>query len=305
MVKAKFDVVIVGGGVMGSSTAYHLVSNDSRLKVAVIEKDPTYQKASSTLSMGNVRIQFSLKENILISLYAFQALERFEEEMEVDGDRPSIAYKREGNLFVYDQTTLEAGRQAFELQKSLGCPIEWWSPEKARQVYPLYKLDDFIGCAFGPTDGHIDGHGVVSGYKNKAKSLGAMYFNDEVVAVDVSGGRVEGVRTASGQSLSAPVVINCAGAWAAEVGKAAGVEIPVAPTKRNVYALDTAVKPDGPLPLTILPSGLYFRTEVGDSILLANPCPRIKSIMILFGRETASRGCSGLSWRNSFQLSIR
>lgn len=273
MASTKFDVIVIGGGVMGGSTAYHLVKNNQGIKVAVIEKDPTYQRASSTLSMGNVRIQFSLKENILISLYAFQAYESFEEEMEIDGDRPSISYKREGNLFLYDQATIEAGREAFELQKSLGCPIQWWSPDQAREAYPLYKTDGFVGCAFGAMDGHIDGYSVVTGYKNKARSLGARYFNDEVVKIDVSQGGIDGVRTASGEHFQAPIVVNCAGAWAADVGRAAGIDIPVAPTKRNVYSLDTAVKPEGPLPLTILPSGLYFRTETGGSILLGKSLP--------------------------------
>jgi len=85
-----YDVIIIGGGIMGSATAYYLAKKDPTLKVAVIERDPTYARASTTLSMSNVRIQFSLKENIQISQYAIDALKGFEDEMEVDGNKPKI-----------------------------------------------------------------------------------------------------------------------------------------------------------------------------------------------------------------------
>jgi FAD-dependent oxidoreductase domain-containing protein 1 len=122
-----YDVILIGGGIMGSATAYYLVKNDRKLKVAVVEKDLTYTYASTTLSMANIRIQFSLKENIQISQYAFEALDRFEEEMAVNDDRPNITFRREGNLFLVDEEGRSVAEKAFELQQSLGCPIEWWS----------------------------------------------------------------------------------------------------------------------------------------------------------------------------------
>jgi len=106
------------------------------------------------------------------------------------------------------------------------------------------------------------------GYKAKARALGAEYIKGEVVELMSAGGRISGVKLTSGGSLTSKFVINCAGAWAAKVAQMAGVKLPVEPVKRQVFALDPAVKPEGPLPLTILPSGLYFRTETGDQILL-------------------------------------
>ncbi|MBW1712437.1 MAG: FAD-binding oxidoreductase [Deltaproteobacteria bacterium] len=264
----KYDVVIVGGGVMGSSTAYHLVSRGQGIKAAVIERDPTYQFASSALSMANIRIQFSLKENIQVSLYAFEALDRFEEEMEVEGERPAIAFHREGNLFLYDQAGLEEAQKALALQRELGAPVEWWPVEKIEKKYPLYDLAGLSGGVFGPKDGHLDAYAMLMGYKNKARSLGASYIRDEATELLVADGRIEGVRTASGETYSAGVVVNCAGAWCADLAKTAGITLPVEPVKRQVFSLDVAVKPNGPLPLTILPSGMYFRTETGDLVLL-------------------------------------
>ena len=265
---SAYDVIMVGGGIMGCSTAYYLMNTDDRLKVAVVEMDPAYTRASSTLSLANIRIQFSLKENIQISQYAFEALERFEDDMIVDDDRLSIAYHREGNLFLIDKDGRSVADKALTLQKDLGCQVEWWSPEKIKDSYPLYEPKDLVGGTFGPQDGHLDAYAVLMGYKTKARSLGTEFIRDEVVEIMAEGGTVTGVKLASGGKLSGKFIVNCAGAWAAKIAGTAGVKLPVEPIKRQVFALDTEVKPEGPLPLTILPSGLYFRTETGDLILL-------------------------------------
>jgi glycine/D-amino acid oxidase-like deaminating enzyme len=268
-----FDVVIAGGGIMGSSTAYHLTRKDKRLKVAVVEKDPSYVRSSTTLSMSNVRIQFSLKENIQISQYAFEVFKNFEEEMEVDGIRPKISLRQEGNLFLVPPEGEKAAREAFALQRSLGCRIEWWSNEEIRRHYPLYQPEGLAGGTFGPDDGHFDAYAALMGYKKKARSQGVVYFEDEVVALEQNAGVVRGVRLAKQGGLSAKQVVNCEGAWASQLTDTVGIKLPVVPTKRQVFVLDTAVKPAGPLPLTVLPSGLYFRTETGGVILLGKSMP--------------------------------
>lgn len=270
MIKADkiYDVIIVGGGIMGSATAYYLMKADPNLRVAVIERDPTYTNASTTLSMSNVRIQFSLKENIQISQYTLEVLKCFEEEMAVDDNRPKIYFHREGNLFLIDEERHDSARRAYELQKSLNCKVEWWSPEKIKQQYPLYAPKTYIGGTFGPEDGHFDAHAALMGYKAKIRSLGATYVKDDVVKIMTTHSRVSGVKLASQETLPTAIVINCAGAWAAQLAKTVRVALPVIPVKRQVFALDTAVKPEGSLPLTVLPSGLYFRSETGGIILL-------------------------------------
>ena len=263
-----YDIVIIGGGIMGSATAYYLTKSDPTLKVVVVERDPTYARASTTLSMSNVRIQFSLKENIQISQYAFEVLRKFENDMEVDGNKPKIYYHPEGNLFLIDETNEKHSRQAFDLQKGLGCRIEWWSPDKIKETFPLYQAGKFIAGTYGPDDGHFDAYAALMGYKAKARSQGADYLTADVEKIQIQSGRVTGVTLASGQTLKARFIVNCAGAWAAQVAERAGITLPIVPIKRQVFTLDTAVKPEGPLPLTVLPSGLYFRTETGGVILL-------------------------------------
>ncbi|MDM8543042.1 FAD-binding oxidoreductase [Desulfococcaceae bacterium HSG9] len=268
MQKKIYDVIIVGGGVIGSSTAYNLMLADHTLKVAVIEKDPTYTRASTTLSLANARIQFSLKQNIQISQYAFDILDQFEEAMAVDGTRPSIALRREGNLFLLNHAGREVAEKSLNLQKSLGCQVEWWSPDKIRRRFPIYAASDFAGATFGPYDGHFDAYSVLMGYKAKAQSMGVRYISDEAVLLKCAYKRITGVQLGSGEMLQAGYVINCAGAWAAQIAQTAGVELPVVPVKRQVFALDTEHKPKAPLPLTILPSGFFFRSETGNLLLL-------------------------------------
>ncbi len=130
------------------------------------------------------------------------------------------------------------------------------------------QTDNFVGGTYGPDDGHFDAYAALMGYKAKARSLGAEYLKNDVEKITTRNGRVAGVQAGFGRVPRARYIINCAGAWAAQIAATAGVNLPVVPVKRQVFTLDTAVKPQGPLPLTVLPSGLYFRTETGGIILL-------------------------------------
>ncbi|MEN8211129.1 MAG: FAD-binding oxidoreductase [Thermodesulfobacteriota bacterium] len=269
MKSSNYDVIIIGGGIMGSSTAYNLIAEDPSLKVIVIERDLSYEKSSTTLSMVNARIQFSLKENVLISQYAFDVLENFEEKMAVDGKKLAIFYRREGNLFLYDEKSLLAAKRAFQMQKDLGCAIEWWSPGKIKDEFPIYEnLDDIEGASFGPEDGHFDAYSVLMGYKAKAKSMGVEFVQDDVVELITSAGAISSVKTGSNGIYFSSHVVNCTGAWANLILKTVGIKLPMESVKRQVFAVKHEVKLDYPLPLTILPSGFYFRTETGGLLLL-------------------------------------
>ncbi|MGD8963101.1 MAG: FAD-binding oxidoreductase [Desulfobacterales bacterium] len=263
-----YDVIIIGGGIMGSATAYYLISADPKLKIAVVERDPTYAQASTTLSMANVRTQFSLKENVQISQYTTHILKSFEEDMIVNGESPKIYFRQEGNLFLVAAEAEKAARRALKMQTELGCRVEWWSNQQIKEHYPLYEPQPFVGGTYGPDDGYFDAYAVLMAYRAKSRSLGVNYLKDEVVTISTSKKQVTGVQSADHGLLAAARVINCAGAWAADVSKTAGIDLPVVPVKRQVFVLDTAFKFDKPLPLTILPSGLYFRSETGGLILL-------------------------------------
>jgi len=267
MTHATWDVVIIGGGIMGSSTAYHLMRMEPHLKLAIIEPDPAYTHASTTLSLANIRVQFSLEENIRISQYTLEVLKNFDEEMAVGDKTVNVAFKPEGNLFLVDEASQNAAKAAFDLQKSLGCHVDWWSPDEIRKRFPEFEPMESVGATFGSRDGHLDAFAFLSGFRTKAASLGAQFIKEEVVAVLTESARVTGVRTASDHTFASRRVVNCAGAWASKVASTAGVTLPIDPVKRQVFVFDPADKPGHTLPLTVLPSGLYFRTETGGLIV--------------------------------------
>ncbi len=274
MIQPAYDVIIIGGGLMGCSTAYHLMAQDKSLRLAVVEKDPTYSKASSTLSMANVRTNFSLEENVRISKHTVNVLKTFEEDMRVDDEKPFISWRKEGNLFLYDAQDVQTAEGSYNLQKRLDCAVEWLSPAEIKNRYPLYNVDGIVAGTFGRDDGHLDGYSFLNGYKAKSKSMGVRYITGEVKAILTANGRVQSVSLATGETLAASIIVNCAGAWAADIAATAGVDLPIEPTQKQVYCLDTKTKPEHPLPLTVWPNGIIFRTETGDSLILAGDSPQ-------------------------------
>lgn len=257
----NYDVIIVGGGVMGCATACYLLKYDPRLNVAILEMDPTYEKASTPLSDGNARIQFNIRENIQISQYGFEILKHFAEEMEVEGVRPDPAFRQQGNLFVLDEASREEAHEGWLLQTSLDGIVYWLTPEDVRREYPLYNLKDCVAGTLGVQDGTMSPLAVLLGYKKKAISLGAKFIQAEVTEILKDRNQVIGVRLASGKVLNSNVVMNAAGAWAPKIAKTVDVELPIAPTKRQVTVIETNARPENVLPLLFLPSGMYIVHE--------------------------------------------
>lgn len=274
----SYDVLLAGGGVMGCATAFYLLKADNRLNVALIEMDPTFARSSTLLSDGNTRLQFNLAENIAMSQYGLEVLQTFSEDMAVEGEKPDPAFRQQGNLFIIDEASYEGALEGLALQQRLGCAVEWLTPEQVQQVYPLYNLKDCAGGTLGRLDGTMSPFAVVMGYKKKALAMGAHWIHGRVVDLCTSGGetgdrRVTGVRLASGETLNAPVVVNAAGAWAGELARRVGVEIPVLPVKRQVTVFETPVQPEGILPLLFLPSGLYVIHEGGGHFMAGKSFP--------------------------------
>ena len=257
MTNNTYDVILVGGGVMGCATAYYLLKSDPRLNIAILEMDSTYEKASTPLSDGNTRIQFNIKENIQISQYGLEVLRRFSDEMEVDGEKPDAAFRQQGNLFVLDEASREESYEGMLLQQSLGCKVHWLTPEEVKAHYLLYDLKDCVAGTFGPHDGTMSPLAVLMGYKKKAISLGAKFIQAEVTKILKRGNQIVGVELSSGEILNSDVVVNTAGAWAPKIAKTVDVELPISPTKRQVTIIETNARPEKTLPVLFLPSGLY------------------------------------------------
>lgn len=262
-----FDVITVGGGVMGCATAYYLLQADPTLKVAIVEMDPEYTRNSTVLSDGNIRLQFNIRENILISLYGMERLKTFSEDMAVGDWQPAIDFRQQGNLFLVDEENREDARAGLAQQQAMDCDVIWLDPEEVEARFPLYDPAKFAGGTYGRRDGTMDPQAVLIGYKRKSKHLGALYIQGEVVEILYSNGKVDGVRLADGSSLRAKTVVNSSGAWGVKLARTAGIDLPIEPVQRQVFALQTTTEPRGTYPLTVFPSGLYLIHAHGSQFL--------------------------------------
>jgi len=261
------DVIIVGGGAMGSSTAYHLLRTDPSLSVAVVERDSSYRTASTVLSDGNVRIQFNLEENIRISQHALEVLATFDEDMSTPTHRPEVAARHQGNLFMADESCELAATAGVDLQRDLGCDVEWLSVDEITRRFEVYHSEGITGGTFSQMDGSVDPSAVLRGYRSKAIELGAEYIEDEVLALLAEHRAMTGVRLRSGD-LRSGVVVNAAGAWSADLARPLGADLPVQPVMRTVYVVSTTV-PTAGLPSVFLPSGAYALPESEETWLIA------------------------------------
>ncbi len=273
MTEKTYDILMIGGGVMGCAIAYYLLKANSRLKIGLIEMDPTYARASTTLSDGNTRLQFNVKENIQMSLYALEVLENFSEETAVNAEKPDIAFRQQGNLFIIDAASQEGAKQGLALQQSLGCQVEWLTPAEVKSLYPLYNLHECVGGTFGPLDGTMSPLAVLLAYKQKIIALGAEFIPAEAAELLKRGSQIIGVRLRSGESISAKAIVNTAGAWATKIAQTVNIELPISPIKRQVFVIETDVRPQKTLPALFLPSGLYCIHEGGGHFMIGKSLP--------------------------------
>jgi FAD-dependent oxidoreductase domain-containing protein 1 len=262
----KADIIIVGGGVMGSSTAYSLRKNGFEGSILVFEKDPTYEYSSTARSAGGFRQLYSTSINIQLSRFSLEVYKNFADDMEIDGEKAEIDFKQRGYLFLATEQMLPAFTKQLALQNKLGVPSEILSSVDLSNIIPELEIGDLVGGLYCKEDGYLDPHSVMQAYRKNAQAMGVEYISAEVALLTTEGGRMTGVQLVDGTTYSAPIVINCAGAWGAELSGAIGLPLPVVPLKRQMYIFDSTKKLEKMLPLTIDPTGVYFRHE-GDKVL--------------------------------------
>jgi FAD-dependent oxidoreductase domain-containing protein 1 len=259
----RADVVIAGGAIVGSSIARFLAGRDDwQGRIVVVERDPTYRTSSTTLSAASIRLQFSTPVNIAISQFGIELIKHLDAWLGVAGeDPPEVDFVEGGYLFL----ATEAGRGALEAnhaaQRSLGAPVALLEPPELAARFPWLRVDDLAAGSLGLADeGWFDAYALLQAFRRKARSLGAEYVAGEVVALERDGGRITAARLADGSRIRCDWLVNAAGPRAADVAAMAGLELPVRPRKRHVYHFDCRTRVEG-APLTIDPSGVYFRPE--------------------------------------------
>lgn len=269
--KQHYDVIIVGGAVIGSSVAYFLAQNpDFDGSILVVERDPTYVRAATSLSSSSIRNQFSNPVNVEISRFGTDFIRNFAETMQVAGDKPDLQFHEGGYLFLANTPDqVQTLRENHDVQIACGADVVLWERDELAAAFPHLNTDDILLASYGRSgEGWFNNTGLMYGFKNKARELGADYITDEVVAVSRENNRVTGVVLKSGQAVSAGTIVNASGVSAALTAQMAGLNVPVEPRKRTLFVYDCAQTPEGSatvnggrLPLMIDPSGVFCRPE--------------------------------------------
>lgn len=268
------DVIIIGAGVVGTSIAYHLAKLGCR-DVGVLEKD--YIGSGSTEKCpGGIRQQFSTEINIKLSIESVKFFEHFEEETGHPAD-----FRQHGYLMLATtEEELAAFRQNATLQRQLGVEVYLVSPQEVKEIIPGLNVGDVLGATFCPTDGYADPYSTVRGFASAARRLGVkIYEETEVSGIEMGDDRVKGVLTKRGK-FEAPVVVNAAGPYAGIIGRMAGLELPISPSRRHMFITEPLTdhpswlnlnKSDQPM-VVDFHNGFWFRKE-GPSLIfgMRNP----------------------------------
>lgn len=261
------DVVIVGGGIVGSSIAYHLTEAGCR-NVLILEREAHQGKGSTGKSMGGVRAQFTTPVNIQMSLYSIPFYAAFDERL----GHPA-GYRPQGYLFVATKPShlqyLEANQR---LQKSLGLKdVRIVRKAEIVEMVPQLRSDDILGGSFCPSDGFVDPYSAMIGFMKRAIDNGATLSKSvEVTGVLKENGRVSGIVTTRGE-VHAPVVVNATGPWAAEMATMAGVELPVKPLRRMLIPSEPFNEVSHEIPMVVdMTNGFHFRPESRGFLLAWN-----------------------------------
>jgi sarcosine oxidase len=268
------DILIVGGGVVGSPTANFLTADpDFRGRGLVVEKDPTYGEAATARSAGGVRQQFSTPENIRMSQFGASFIKNATDYLSPPGEKAQLPFVEQGYLFLATAAGLPVLQQNHATQTGLGADIVMLDPAGLQRQFPWLRIDDLAGGAFGRrNEGWTDPYSLLQAFRRKAISQGAVYLRDEVVALQRESDRIVAVTLAKEGPVAAGAIVNSAGINAARIAQWAGFALPVRPRKRFVYVFDcrdSAEIQKGPL--LIDPNGVYFRPEGASFICGVSP----------------------------------
>ena len=256
------DVVIVGGGCMGASVAFHLARRGVT-NVVLVEREQLLGTGSTGRNAGGVRHQFSHDANIRLSIESIGVLERFKEEVGAD-----IDFHQDGYLFLLSSpASVEVFTANVERQRRLGIAVDWLDADAAAALAPGLVTDQVIGATFCQRDGIADPNGVTMGFARSAQAAGVSILREtEVTGVRVVGGRVAGVETTTG-AIDAPVVVNAAGPYARAIGRMAGVDVPVEAYRRHIFIAQPPASggrwhvPDSRIMVIDFESTFYFHRE--------------------------------------------
>jgi glycine/D-amino acid oxidase-like deaminating enzyme len=264
-------VTVIGGGVMGAATACFL-ARDHGAAVTVVERDPSYARASSSLSLSSIRQQFSQPVNMALSRWSLDFLRRAADELAVADDRPALGLVEPGYLYLATSAGEAMLREVNAVQRAHGVDVALLRPAELWARFPWLHVDDLALGSLGLSgEGWFDGPALHRAFRRKAIACGVRFVQAEASGFETTGDRVAAVRCADGSLIGGDAFVIAAGAWSAPLGSALGFTLPVSAKKRDVFVLETPAALPG-CPLVIDPSGFWFRPE--GSLILAGGPPR-------------------------------
>ncbi|NKB60169.1 MAG: FAD-dependent oxidoreductase [Alphaproteobacteria bacterium] len=264
--QTRYDVVIVGGAMYGSSVSWFLSDNpDFDGSILVVERDPTYEFTSTARTNSCIRQQFSNEINVRVSQFGAEFVKNFREFMGGDPRVPDVPLQSFGYMYLAsDDTFAESLRESQKIQAACGAATKIMSAEEIKRDYPFYNVDDIIVGSINLVDeGYFEGSTLFDWWKRSAREKGTEYITNEVVAMtlNAAGNKVESVTLKSGEIVACGTVVNASGPRAARTCGMAGIKIPVEPRKRYTFIFDAETPLDRDLPLTIDPSGVHMRSD--------------------------------------------
>jgi glycine/D-amino acid oxidase-like deaminating enzyme len=259
MSSQSYDVVIVGGAAVGSSVAYFLTHDPGFAgSVAVIERDPTYARAATTLSAASIRQQFSTPENIRMSQFGVAFFRDLKARF---GAAADIGFRERGYLLLAGDSGAATLAANHAVQIAEGANIVLLDRAALAEKLPWLNASDLTLGAFGQSgEGWFDAHSLLTLLRSAARQKGAHYVHGEVTGIERAGARVAGVTLESGERIACDALVNAAGPQAGEVAALAGVVLPVEPRKRCVFVVACRTPLPG-MPLTVDPGGVWIRPE--------------------------------------------
>ncbi|SMY06144.1 NAD(P)/FAD-dependent oxidoreductase [Flavimaricola marinus] len=258
-----YDIVVIGGAMMGSAVAWWCARNpDFQGRILVIEADPTFEHAATSLTNSCIRQQFGTAVNIQISQFGAMFIDRFKEFME-DDSAPDIPIQSFGYMYLADNDSFaETLANSQLLQASLGAGTQMLSPAKLAAAYPFYNLDGIIAASHNPVnEGYFDGGTIFDWLRKKGGQLGVERIHNRATGLRLGANKVTHVALASGESISCGAVVNCAGTRGAEISAMIDAPLPIEPRLRYTYVFEAETPLPRDLPLTIDPSGIHVRSD--------------------------------------------
>ncbi len=253
-------VLVIGGGVIGAATAFFLAARHG-VRAIVLERDPSYRRASSALSASSIRQQFSCEINIRLSQASLAFYRRIGDELEVGGERPDIGLAERGYLFLATAAGLDVLRANHAVQRACGAPVSLLDPSALQARLPWLAVDGIAGASLGEAaEGWFDGYGVLQAFRRKAIALGATFERADVARIECAGDRVGAAVAADGRRFEADALLLAAGAWSAPLAAQLRCDLPVRARKRDVFVLASPASLPS-CPLVIDPGGVWFRPE--------------------------------------------